>query len=447
MQNRFDSALARLTDGRPDGRVLLAVSGGVDSMTMADLFVHSALRPSLAVAHFNFHLRGASSDGDEAFVRDWCTAQDVPFFRQEADTQAYATAHGLSVEMAARELRYAWFAQLCREQGFRYLAVAHNLDDNAETLLLHLLRGTGLRGLAGIRATAPLPGAPDVMLIRPMLGFSRREIEAYAVRAGVNFRVDATNADVSIPRNRLRHNVFPQLAAVNPSFLRTFEAEMKRFGAMGQILDDVFAAGRAELCTERDGVRVIDIAALERKGQAGWWLYRLLDDCGFNAAQLAQIEAALHAQSGKTFLSPTHRLVKDRTQLRVYPLQPEEAGLAGRLDVRTFAVTPGFDPRQKPDGVLFVDADRVRLPLAVRAPKPGDRFRPFGMRSGSKLVSDFLTDLKCDVAQKQREVVVTMENEKGDEVIVALLGRRIDDRFKVTARTRTVAAISWLLPA
>lgn len=452
MQERFDSALAQLTDRCPDARVLLAVSGGVDSMTMADLFLHSALRLPMAVAHFNFHLRGADSDGDEALVAAWCGAHDVPFFRQEADAAAYAADHGLSVEMAARELRYSWFAQLCREQGFTHLAVAHNLDDSAETLLLHLLRGTGMRGMSGIRASVPLPGAEDVTLIRPLLDFSRREIEAHAVRAGVEFRIDATNADISIPRNRIRHEVFPELARINPSFLETFRTEMRHFGQMEQLLDQVFAAGRDSLCRDsvshgQDAVLAIDIPALVRKGQTGWWLYRLLEGYGFNPDQLDQIERSLEALSGKEFLSPTHRLVKDRNELRVYPLAaaaPDD--LTFRLDVRTFTVTPGFDPKQKPDDVLFIDADKVRLPLAARAPRDGDRFRPFGMHRGTKLLSDFFTDLKLDVEQKRREVVVTTTNENGDEIIVAIAGRRIDDRFKITPATRRVAAIS-LLPA
>jgi tRNA(Ile)-lysidine synthase len=456
MQDRFDSALAQLTDGCPDARVLLAVSGGVDSMTMADLFLHSALRLPLAVAHFNFHLRGADSDGDEALVAAWCGAHDVPFFRQEADAAAYAADHGLSVEMAARELRYSWFAQLCREQGFTHLAVAHNLDDSAETLLLHLLRGTGMRGLAGIRDNVPLPGAENVRLIRPLLTFSRREIESYAVRAGVEFRIDATNADISIPRNRIRHEVFPELARINPSFLETFRREMRHFGQMEQLLDQVFAEGRDGLCRDsvsrdsvghgQDAVLAIDIPALLRKGQTGWWLYRLLEGYGFNPDQLDQIERSLEALSGKEFLSPTHRLVKDRNELRVYPLAAAPDDLTFRLDVRTFTVTPGFDPKQKPDDVLFIDADKVRLPLAARAPREGDRFRPFGMHRGTKLLSDFFTDLKLDVEQKRREVVVTTTNENGDEIIVAISGRRIDDRFKITPATRRVAAIS-LLPA
>ena len=445
MQDRFDRTLARLTDGRPDCRMLLAVSGGIDSMTMADLFVHSALRLPLAVAHFNFHLRGSDSDGDEAFVAAWCASHGVTFFRHNADTSAYAAERGLSVEMAARELRYAWFAELCREQGFTHLAVAHNLDDNAETLLLHLLRGTGMRGLSGMREDGLLPGG-DIHLIRPLLDFSRREIEAYAVRACVPFRVDVTNADTSIARNRLRHEVFPQLAKINPSFLRTLQTEMRHFGEAGQILDGVFASGRSDLCSERDGVLCIDIQALRRKGQCSWWLYRLLEGYGFNADQLVAIKRSLDALSGREFLSATHRLVKDRRELRVYPLAVGPDDLTRLLDVRTFAVMPGFDPRQKPEDVLFVDADLVRLPLSARPPREGDRFRPFGMHRGTKLLSDFFTDLKLDVEQKRREVVVTTTNEKGDEIIVALLGRRIDDRFKITAQTRSVAAISWSVP-
>lgn len=444
MQDRFDSTLARLLADGAGGHVLLAVSGGIDSMTMADLFLHSALRLPLAVAHFNFHLRGTESDGDEALVHDWCLAQGVPFFRQEADTKAYASARALSIEMAARALRYDWFAALCREQGFTHLAVAHNLDDNAETLLLHLLRGTGMRGMSGIREDMPLPGAEGVRIIRPLLGFSRREIEAYAVRADVPFRVDSTNADVSFARNRIRNRVFPELAAINPSFLQTFRREMRQFSQMEALLDGVFSAGRDTLCREQDGVLVIDIPLLRQQEQTGWWLYRLLEGYGFNADQLEQIERSLDGLSGKTFISATHRLVKDRRELRVYPLTLTPDDLTARLDVRTFIVTPGFDPKRKPEDVLFIDADLVRLPLSARAPRPGDRFRPFGMHAGSRLLSDFFTDLKLDVAQKEREIVVTTQNENGDEIIVAILGRRIDDRFKITAATRTVAAISFL---
>ena len=446
MQDRFDRELARLTAGQPGCRLLLAVSGGIDSMTLADLYQNSALRLPLAVAHFNFKLRGPDSDGDEAFVRRWCAERGIPFFVKRVETGKYASDHGISVEMAARELRYGWFASLCLEEGFTHVVVAHNLDDNAETLLLRLLRGTGLRGLAGIRDDVPLPGAAPVRLIRPLLAFSRREIESYAVRAGVEFRTDASNADVSIPRNRIRNNVFPELAAINPSFRQTFRREMRFFAQAEEILNMVFEGGRSECCRYEGEVLHIDIAELFDMAAPAWWLWRLLEEYGFSSAQMEQIEASLKAQSGKEFLSPTHRLVKDRRELRIYPLTVTPDDLSARLDVRTFPIMPGFDPHRKPEGILFIDADLVKLPLSARAPREGDRFRPFGMDYGSKLLSDFFTDLKLDVAQKRREVVITMQNENGDEVIVAIAGRRIDDRFKITAATRTVASISFLPP-
>lgn len=445
MQDRFDSTLARLLEKQPDGRVLLAVSGGVDSMVMADLFLHSALRPRLAVAHVNFQLRGDDSDGDEILVRDWCAANSVAFHFKRVETSRYAAGRGVSIEMAARELRYSWFGELCRAQGFTHLAVAHNLDDNAETLLLHLLRGTGLRGLCGIRESAPLTGAEGVQVIRPLLSFSRKEIESYAVREGVTFRVDASNADITIPRNRIRHNVFPELAAINPSFLQTFRRAMRHISQGNEILEMVYEGGLFECVRQEGEVLHIDIPSLQDMAAPAWWLWRLLEDFGFNTMQLEQIEAALNAQSGKAFFSATHRLVKDRSELRVYPLPGTgENDLTARLDVRTFVVTPGFNPKQKPEGVLFVDAGLVNLPLAARPPKPGDRFRPFGMHCGSKLLSDYFTDLKLDVEQKRREIVVTTRGDDGDEHIVAIAGRRIDDRFRITAATREVAAISLI---
>ena len=188
---------------------LLAVSGGIDSMCMAELAYRCGL--DFAVAHCNFHLRGEESDGDEALVREWAESRGVRFHRADFDTYAYAERYSVSIEMAARDLRYDWFLEVCEQNGYQVLAVAHNANDNAETLILNLLRGTGLRGLTGMRAdgNVPAPGGENVRMIRPLLGFSRKEIEDYAASAGVKYREDHTNRETVYKRNKLRHNVFP----------------------------------------------------------------------------------------------------------------------------------------------------------------------------------------------------------------------------------------------
>ena len=211
--------------------LLLAVSGGVDSMCMADLFQSLEDRVPFAVAHCNFHLRGEESDGDEALVADWASEHSVPLHITSFDTEKYASDNGISIEMAARELRYGWFAQLCSQHGYKAVAVAHNANDNAETLLLNLLRGSGLKGVTGMSLTSPLPCAPgsDALLLRPLLKCTRKQIEGYAFAHKVHYREDSTNAMSEYKRNRLRNDVFPIFESINPSFIRTLNREASYF--------------------------------------------------------------------------------------------------------------------------------------------------------------------------------------------------------------------------
>lgn len=428
MQAAFDRELARLL-GDWRGPLLLAVSGGVDSMVLLHLVRHSSLGCPFAVAHVNFSLRPGDCDRDEALVRDTCDAAGIPFHTRKFDTRAYASEKGISIEMAARELRYGWFAGLMQEHGYGRLLVAHNQNDSAETMLLNLLRGTGLKGLCGIREVGG-------QVLRPMLSFSRAQIEAYAAAQGIAYREDATNSDVEIARNRLRHNVFPEFEKINPSFLNTFSEEAGRFAQAQAVLDELFEAKKAALCSRDGDAQCISIKALESEPHSEYWLYRLLEPYGFTASQSASALEAIDSQSGKEFLSATHRLIRDREFFKIYPLK---SASEYKLTVDTFPVQADFDPKSAPAGVLYADADTLPQALQCRPWRHGDRFTPLGMK-GSRLVSDFFTDLKLDLEQKSRARIVFWEDAAGEH-IAAVAPWRIADRHKITSFTRRVAAI------
>lgn len=440
MQHRFDTQLGRLTSsqGRRSG-FLLALSGGGDSMVMAHLFLHSPLVQDarMVVAHANFSLRGAESDADEALVRDWASAHGLPCLVRRFDTVAEAEVRGCSIEMAARDLRYGWFAELLESELLGYVAVAHHLNDNAETLFLNLLRGTGLRGMTGIR---PVNGA----VIRPMLDFTRAEILSYAQANAIAFREDATNADCRYARNRIRQAVFPEFARINPAFLQNVAGSMAHFAEAQAILDADFAQKAPAISRLEADALVIDRKALLDEPFRHYWLFRLLEPCGFNETLLGAIESSLAAgRCGSRFYSATHAALRTREGLKVYPLaQPDTETLEQQYQVRITARPADFDPRCVPAGTLCADADCLSLPLRFRRWQPGDRFRPLGMQNFRKL-SDFFVDQKLDLEQKKRQVVVTTRTPENRERIVAVAGMRIDDRVRVTEATRTLV---WIEP-
>lgn len=431
MQRAFDTTLERLL-GNWRGPVLLAVSGGIDSMTMLYLVQHSALNIDFAVAHVNFSLRPGDCDKDQELVYEACTEAGIPFYTKKFDTAVYAAEKGISVEMAARELRYGWFSSLMAEHGYGRLLVAHNQNDSAETMMLNLLRGTGLRGVCGIKEA-------NGEIIRPMLGFSRADIEGFAAKNSIGFREDYTNSDVEISRNRLRCNVFPEFEKINPSFLNTFSAEARHFAQAEEILDELFAEKRASLCNERDGVACISIEALAAEPHKAYWMFRLLEPCGFTAAQVSSALDAIDAQSGKEFCSATHRLIRDREFFKLYPLTDTPLP---RIEVTVFDRTGDFDPRKHPADVLYADADTIQLPLKVRPWSNGDRFRPLGMQT-SRLVSDFFSDLKLDLEQKHRAGIVVFEDQEGEHItaVAGIPSPRIDDRYRITSSTKRIASI------
>ncbi|NMB36720.1 MAG: tRNA lysidine(34) synthetase TilS [Bacteroidales bacterium] len=432
MQERFDIELRSLTAGVENPLILVGVSGGMDSMCMANLFLNTTVPCTFRIAHVNFSLRGVESDLDEEMVRDWCKNHGVIFYSTRVDAHKFAQEQSISTQMAARDLRYEWFFSLLKEQSMDFVAISHNLNDSVETLMINLLRGTGLRGLTGI----PRTNGP---IIRPLLSVTRSDISDYVISQNIPYREDFTNKESHYHRNRIRNEVFPHFEKINPSFLQTISTSMTRFSEISEVLDQLYKSKEGSLYRMEEGVLQIDIKALKSEKSINWWLYMILEEYGFNETQMAQIAEALKGQSGKTFLSPTHILVKDRKYLKVYSGNQDYDDL--KVSIKVFAKPVGFDPKKAPEGTLYVDGRLLKFPLKCRRWQPADRFRPFGMK-GFKKLSDFFIDLKLDVEEKKRQIVVTTLDKKGEEQIVCIVGKRIDDRWKITAATKQIVSIT-----
>lgn len=316
IQKSFDRTIVGLVPEKETA--LLAVSGGIDSICLASLFLNSSAGRRFAVAHCNFHLRGEDSDLDEALVAAWCGRNGVRYHKADFDTEQYASSHSVSIEMAARELRYDWFASLCKDNGYYGVAVAHNANDNAETLILNLLRGTGLRGITGMQVETVVPVTRDelsgVRLLRPMLSFSRKQIEEYVAANSLEYHDDRTNAETVYKRNRIRHLVFPVFESLNPSFLTTFAREMNAFSEVQEIADDYFLSVRDGVCEPagKDELLRVNAVRLLHLKHYKYVLYRLLEAYGFRDRLLEPVVRLLESGktfSGKVFEAPGYELI------------------------------------------------------------------------------------------------------------------------------------------
>ncbi len=445
-------------DSAGGGVVLLAVSGGVDSMCLAELFASLDEPIPFALAHCNFNLRGEESDGDEAFVKAWASDHEVEFHSVSFDTESFAQTRGISIEMAARELRYTWFESLCCQYGYAAVAVAHNANDNAETLMLNLLRGSGMNGLSGMSRCSVVPGSGNVPLIRPLLDFTRKQIEGYMFAGSRRYREDSTNALSDYKRNRIRNEVFPVFSKINPSFVRTFNREMGYFAEAGEIVDDWCRDAAASVVKDDR----IDLKALMQNKHWKYLLYHILEGYGFNTATLASVENLLESSrtvSGKRFDSPEYMLLTGRDELIVLPLEQETAGSGNepvyvegegefnvgsrRFKVEIVPYSEGMELKM-PEGVIMLDAGKLEFPFVLRRWKMGDWIIPFGMR-GRKKVSDLFADLKYDRIRKEEAVVVedTLTGRMADEQhIAALACVRIDNRYRISDSTESIVRIS-----
>lgn len=478
MQKRFAETVREMRGLINDwsAPVLLAVSGGMDSMCMADLFAGLDGSVSFAVAHCNFRLRGEESDGDESMVRDWAESHGIVFHHTSFDTHAFASEKGISIEMAARELRYGWFNELCFKYGYKAVCVAHNANDNAETLILNLLRGSGLKGLSGMSPVSVLPcgtvSGERISLLRPLLQFIRKQIEGYVFAHKVPYREDRTNASSDYKRNRIRNEVFPIFEKINPSFIRTLNREMGYFAEAEEIVDDWASDLIPDILPEDSSShperqRRIFIPALLRQRHWRYLLYRMLEPYGFNSAALASIENLLTSSrtfSGKRFLSETHELVTGRDEIVIrenrvgHSLKPETSASGGILTVRTSGTShfcghtvkvervpwsPDMDPRQ-PEGTLVFDASGLRFPFVLRRWIHGDWFIPLGMK-GKKKVSDLFTDLKYDDMMKGDALMIVDVRTKGmadAQHVAGVAGVRMDNRYRINDTTTEVIRIT-----
>jgi len=403
---------------------IVALSGGADSVAL--LLLLDEMGYKVHALHCNFHLRGEESDRDERFCEDLCLKKNIPFHRIHFDTLMYAETHKMSVEMAARELRYRYFEQLRKDIGAEAICVAHHQDDTVETVLLNLVRGTGLRGLTGIQ---PRNGA----ILRPLLCVTRTEIEAYLATKQQDYVTDSTNLETDFVRNKIRLQVVPLLRQLNPAVSENIVRTAEHLTEAQKVLDAVVDTYK--------GSNQLDLCALQQVGSAEYIVFEWLKQYGFNGSQVQQ---AISAETGSIFSSPTgYEVLKDRDRLLVEPtimaftpIRIPEEGTYVLPDDRRLNVKRSNPFVSKDSHEATLDARQVRFPLTVRRVEEGDWMIPYGM-TGRKLLSDLMTDLKMSLFDRRRQLVVV----DAQGAVVWAIGLRTDHRCRVIDATQEVIAI------
>lgn len=402
------------------GKLILALSGGIDSMVLSDLLLQA--KADFVVAHCNFHLRGEESDGDERFVRDYASRNGLTIYVKQFETEVYAKEQGISIEMAARELRYAWFEELRQQLGYDLIAVAHHADDQLETFFINLLRGAGLRGLKGMQSVSG-------HIIRPLLDVSRTEIQHYAEEHQLQWREDHTNAETLYLRNKIRHELLPVIDGISKEGRSAILKSMSHLASENELYRELVKEKLASLGVDANATEG-RLQAVDRLSEQ--LLFEWLRDYGFNTDQVRFIhEAIQNGQPGTGFFSPTHRVTIERDGLELRPIC-QQTDTPIELTYQQVKNDANFVMDPSPE-VAQLDYDKLTFPLNLRKWQAGDRFHPLGLH-GSKLLSDFFVDQKMTTRQKEECYVLTTANDR----IVWVVGRRIDDRFKVTDQTKTI---------
>ena len=410
----------------PNELYIVALSGGADSVALLLLLKNAHF--NVHAAHCNFHLRGEESDRDEAFCVELCKGLGVELHRVHFDTREYAELHMVSIEMAARELRYKWFEQLRQDIGAAGICVAHHRDDSAETVLLNLVRGTGLRGLTGIQ---PRNGN----ILRPLLCVSRAEIETFLAEKGQKYVTDSTNWEADVQRNVVRLAVLPLLRRLNPAVVENIQRTAENLAEAQQVLNVIIA--------KINSSNILNLSDLEIYGSSEYLAFEWLKKYGFNGDQVRQI---LDAETGKIISSATgYDVLKDRGRLIVEPaLQPFKPMRIPEEGTYVLDEDKRFSVRKKPvyvskePHIVTLDAAKIQFPLTIRRVEEGDWMQPYGMK-GRKLLSDLMTDLKMTVFEKRRQLVV-VDNQG---VVVWAVGLRVADFVAVTEVTNEVFELTF----
>ena len=415
-------------------KVLLAVSGGLDSMVLVYLF--QQLHYEIGVAHCNFQLRGLESFEDQNFIQNYAEANSLPIFITQFDTQAFAQNYKLSIQVAARELRYNWFYELLEIHNFDYVLTAHHADDNLETFIINLSRGTGLDGLTGI------PEQND-KVIRPLLAFSRQEIEEYAKQNAIQWREDSSNASDKYLRNKIRHNVVPILKELNSNFIASFQKTQEYLQQAQVMVEDASIMVYQQVAKEVGEEIHFDLKKLKPLPNYKSYLYQWLREYGFSAWD--DVYDLVDSQSGKQIFSSHFRLLKNRDYLVLCPLdftdsKKEYFITKNQKEVKVplnLSICKVTDISDTTIESIFVDEMKLEFPLVLRRWKEADSFQPFGMKGKSKKVSKFFKDEKLSLIEKEKTWLLCSNNQ-----IVWIVGMRQDERFKIDETTKKILKIT-----
>ena len=417
-------------------KLVVACSGGLDSVVLLQLCKSANL--DIAVAHCNFQLRGLESIQDQQFVQELCIDLQLPFHTTHFDTKAYAQAAKCSTQMAARDLRYDWFAELAQENNYDYILTAHHADDALETFLINLSRGTGLDGLVGIPSV-------NEKIVRSLLVFSREQLATYAQQMNYHWREDSSNASDHYLRNALRHHIVPQFKTIQPNFLQAFLHTQSHLQDSQSLVQDALDVAYAYVVTESQDRIQIDLEKLLEYENYSAYLYGWLHHYGFTAWD--DLYDLVNAQSGKKVLSPNFTLLKDRTVLLLYANETDRALEAYSIPAKMAEITTPirlqFSTQAKTQddskSSIFVDADLLHFPLTLRPWKSGDVFYPKGMKGQSKKVSKFFKDEKWAQVDKEKAWLLCSNDQ-----IIWVVGHRQDERFAAHTETKNTIQITYI---